>query len=122
MIERSLWSGIPVSVEFRKILAMLVLAALCFIAGIIVRTGPGLRAKNAVEETLLEKLPGYTLLRGRAGRVAGQGGRTRLCAGALRDRRGTGSGPDRRETGDGSYTIIGLDILSADASDARKED
>jgi hypothetical protein len=38
----------------------------------IVRTGPGLRAKNAVEARLLEKLPGYTLLRGLAGRVTGK--------------------------------------------------
>jgi hypothetical protein len=64
---------VPASVEFREILAILAilaLAAVCFIAGLIVRTGPGLRAKNAVEETLLEKLPGYTLLRGLAGRAS----------------------------------------------------
>jgi len=65
-------AGIPASVEFREILAILALAAVCFIAGIMVRTGPSLRAKNAAEETLLEKLPGYTLLRGLAGRVTGQ--------------------------------------------------
>jgi uncharacterized membrane protein len=65
-------AGIPASVEFREILAILALAAVCFIAGLIVRTGPGLRAKNAVEAMLLEKLPGYTLLRGLAGRVTGQ--------------------------------------------------
>ena len=65
-------AGIPASVEFREILAILALAAVCFIAGLIMRTGPGLRAKNAVEVTLLEKLPGYTLLRGLAGRVTGQ--------------------------------------------------
>jgi hypothetical protein len=63
-------AGIPASVEFREILAILALAAVCFIAGLIVRTGPGLRAKNAVEEAPLEKLPGYTLLRGLAGRAS----------------------------------------------------
>ena len=31
MIERSLRAGIPASVEFREILAILALAALCFI-------------------------------------------------------------------------------------------
>ena len=30
MIERSLWSGIPASVKFREILAILARAALCF--------------------------------------------------------------------------------------------
>jgi hypothetical protein len=92
-------AGIPASVEFREILAILALAAVCFIAGLIVRTGPGLRAKNAVEETLLEKLPGYTLLRASPDARHRSGGRTRLCAGARRDRRGTGSGSDCRETG-----------------------
>jgi uncharacterized membrane protein len=65
-------AGIPASVEFREVLAILALAVTCFIAGLIVRTGPGLRAKNAFEQAVLEKLPGYTLLRGLAGRVSGQ--------------------------------------------------
>ena len=39
---------LPASVHFREILAILALAAVCFIAGLVVRTGPGLRAKNAV--------------------------------------------------------------------------
>ena len=63
---------IPATVEFRQAAAILVLAAVCFIAGLIVRTGPGLRAKNACEAAILEKLPGYALLRGLAGRMAGQ--------------------------------------------------
>ena len=52
-------AGIPASVEFRGILAVLVLVAICFITGLIIRTGPGLRAKNAFEEAILSKLPGY---------------------------------------------------------------
>jgi uncharacterized membrane protein len=65
---------IPASIEFREVLAVLVLAAVCFIAGLIVRTGPGLRAKNAFEQVVLQRLPGYTLLRGLAARLTGQGG------------------------------------------------
>jgi uncharacterized membrane protein len=67
-------AGIPASLEFRGVLAVLALLALCFIAGLIVRTGPGLRAKNAFEQAVLEKLPGYALLRGLAGRITGQAG------------------------------------------------
>ena len=52
-------AGIPASVEFRGVLAVLVLVAICFVTGLIVRTGPGLRAKNAFEEAILSKLPGY---------------------------------------------------------------
>ena len=34
---------IPIAVEFRQILAIALLVAVCFIVGLIVRTGPGLR-------------------------------------------------------------------------------
>src|SRR5215472_12959885 len=63
---------VPASVQFREIVAVLVIVAVCFAAGLIVRTGPGLRAKNAFEGAVLERLPGYALLRGLAGRITGQ--------------------------------------------------
>lgn len=63
---------LPADVQFRRIIAFLIVVAICFFAGLIVRTGPGLRAKNAFDRMLLEKIPGYTLLRGLAGRVAGR--------------------------------------------------
>ncbi len=63
---------VPASVEFRQVLAAVLLVAACFLIGLIVRTGPGLRAKNACERALLERLPGYTFLRGLAKRLAGQ--------------------------------------------------
>src|SRR5512132_4538590 len=50
-------SQIPAAVEFRQVLAIALLVAVCFIVGLIVRTGPGLRAKNAFERSVLEKLP-----------------------------------------------------------------
>lgn len=62
---------IPVEVDFRQVIAILIVIAACFVAGLLVRTGPGLRAKNALERTVLEKIPGYTLLRGLTGRMAG---------------------------------------------------
>jgi hypothetical protein len=63
---------LPADAQFRRIIAMLIVVVVCFIAGLIVRTGPGLWAKNAFDRMLLEKIPGYTLLRGLAGRVAGR--------------------------------------------------
>jgi len=32
--------------------------AVCLVAGLVVRTGAGLRAKNALERSVLEKIPG----------------------------------------------------------------
>jgi uncharacterized membrane protein len=63
---------VPASVEFRQTVAILLLVCVCFLVGLIVRTGPGLRAKNACERAILEKLPGYTFLRGLAKRLAGE--------------------------------------------------
>jgi uncharacterized membrane protein len=65
---------IPAGVEFRQAVAILLLVVVCFVVGLMVRTGPGLRAKNAFELAVLEKLPGYTFLRGLAKRVTGSSG------------------------------------------------
>jgi uncharacterized membrane protein len=63
---------IPAGVELRQIAAILLLTVICFAAGLIVRTAPGRRAKNAFERAVLTKLPGYTLLRGLTGRLTGR--------------------------------------------------
>jgi uncharacterized membrane protein len=68
---RPITAQIPAEVEFRAVIAVLILIAVCFLAGLAVRTGPGLRAKNALERNLLERIPGYGLLRGLASRVTG---------------------------------------------------
>jgi len=62
---------IPASVHWRGLAAWAILIVACFLAGLVVRTGPGLRAKNAFEKAVLEKIPGYSLIRGLAGRVTG---------------------------------------------------
>jgi uncharacterized membrane protein len=63
---------LPPALQFRQVIAALLLVAICFVAGIVVRTGPGLAAKNALDRHLLERIPGYTLVRGLAARVAGR--------------------------------------------------
>jgi uncharacterized membrane protein len=62
---------IPADVELRSVIAIVILIAACFLAGLVVLTGPGLRAKNALEHALFKRIPGYNLLRGLAGRVTG---------------------------------------------------
>jgi uncharacterized membrane protein len=64
--------GLPPTLPFRELIAILVLIAVCFVSGIAVRTGPGLRAKSALERSLLERIPGYALIRGLAGRIVGK--------------------------------------------------
>ncbi len=49
---------IPAGAQFRQLIAVLIVLAVCFVAGIVVRTGAGLRAKSALERSVLEKNPG----------------------------------------------------------------
>jgi uncharacterized membrane protein len=62
---------IPAGAQFRQLIAVLIVLAVCFVAGIVVRTGVGLRAKNVLERSVLEKIPGYELVRGLTARVSG---------------------------------------------------
>ncbi len=62
---------IPAGAQFRQVIAVLIVLAVCFVAGIVVRTGAGLRAKNAFERSVLENIPGYELVRGLTARVSG---------------------------------------------------
>ena len=64
-------SQLPPEMHLRRIVALVIVVLVCFIAGLVVRTGPGLRAKSVLDRYLLERIPGYTLLRGLAGRITG---------------------------------------------------
>jgi uncharacterized membrane protein len=45
-------AAIPAGVQFRQVIAVLIVLVVCFVAGIVVRTGPGLRAKHALERVV----------------------------------------------------------------------
>ena len=63
--------AIPAGAQFRQVIAIVIALAVCLVAGLVVRTGAGLRAKNALERSVLEKIPGYALVRGLAERMSG---------------------------------------------------
>ena len=62
-------AALPPTMALRQLVSLLIVVVACFIAGLVVRTGPGLRAKSVLDRYLLERIPGYTLLRGLAGRI-----------------------------------------------------
>lgn len=70
--------SLPAGVEFRQAAAIILLVAACFVVGLLVRTSPGLRVKDAFEQAVLEKLPGYTFFRGLTSRLAGRSEEHRL--------------------------------------------
>jgi uncharacterized membrane protein len=65
---------IPAGAQFRQIIALMIVLAVCLVAGLVVRTSAGLRAKNALERSVLGKIPGYALVRGLAERLGGDAG------------------------------------------------
>jgi uncharacterized membrane protein len=97
---------VPASVEFRQIVAILLLVTICFVVGLVVRTGPGLRAKNAFELAVLEKLPGYTFVRGFAKRMAGHGDERTLEPALVEIEDALVPALIVEELDDGSYTVL----------------
>src|SRR5690242_15072225 len=66
-------SQIPDDIAFGGITAVLLLVAVCFVVGLIVRTRPGRTAKDVFENAVLEKLPGYSFVRNFTRRLTGRG-------------------------------------------------
>jgi uncharacterized membrane protein len=97
---------VPACVEFRQIVAILLLVAICFVVGLVVRTGPGLRAKNAFELAVLEKLPGYTFVRGLAKRLAGHSDERTLEPALVEIEDALVPALIVEELDDGSYTVL----------------
>ena len=97
---------IPATVQFRQVLAALAVIIVCFIAGLIARTGPGLRAKNAFELAVLEKLPGYGVLRGLAGRISGQTEESTFAPALVEIEEALVPALIIEELEDGSYTVL----------------
>ncbi len=57
--------------QLRHVAAIAGIVALCFVLGLITRTRVGKRAMGGFERGVLEKIPGFALLRGVARRVSG---------------------------------------------------
>jgi uncharacterized membrane protein len=55
------------------LLSLLAVAGLCFAAGLVLRTGIGSRSNAWLERVILERLPGYTMVRNLTGRFSGAG-------------------------------------------------
>lgn len=62
---------VPAAAEFRQLVAILIVLVACFLAGLVVRTGPGGRGVRELQRRVLEKIPGYKLLRSVITRLGG---------------------------------------------------
>lgn len=60
---------LPETVRHPILIASLLMLVICFVVGVALRTAIGLQARRAVEANLLERLPGYSTLRGVAEQI-----------------------------------------------------
>ena len=65
-------SHLPHSIAHPRVIAILILIGLCFLVGAAIQTVIGQKAERAAERAVLEKIPGYTVLRSLASRLSDQ--------------------------------------------------
>jgi uncharacterized membrane protein len=63
-------SHLPQTIAHPRVIGILVLVGLCFLVGAAIQTAIGQRAERAAERAVLEKIPGYTVLRSLASRLS----------------------------------------------------
>jgi uncharacterized membrane protein len=99
-------AAVPGTAQFRQVIAILIVLAVCFVAGLVVRTGIGLRAKNALERSVLERIPGYALVRGLAERVSGDSREGAFRPALVEVEDALAPGFIIEELEDGRYTVL----------------
>src|SRR5580765_3016024 len=55
-----------------ELLALLAIACVCFLVGVLIRTQLGQSVRERIEQSLLKRIPGYTTIRGLTRRLAGE--------------------------------------------------
>ncbi len=69
IIVKPVSKSLPAGIGHPLIIAILLMIAVCLFVGALLHTAIGRRAKEAVENNVLEKVPGYTTLRGLAEQI-----------------------------------------------------
>ena len=61
---------LPQAIGHPRVIAIVLLVAVCFAVGLLIQTAVGARIKSLVEQLVLDKIPGYTTLDGFAARLS----------------------------------------------------
>lgn len=64
--------NLPPTLPYHQIITALLIVIACFVCGMLMRTTLGALLKSSLETSVLEKIPGYELIRGLTGRLAGR--------------------------------------------------
>lgn len=95
-------------VEIATVVALLMILAACFLVGLVLRTRIGVASTRLVEDAVLNRLPGYTLLKTASRRIGGVEEGAVLSAG-LADLHGSDSRAIVlivEEHDDGAFTVL----------------
>jgi uncharacterized membrane protein len=71
-VVKPIASALPESWPAEQLLALLLVLAACFLVGVVVRSRIGDAAREWIEKNVLQRIPGYTMVRSLAHRVAGK--------------------------------------------------
>jgi uncharacterized membrane protein len=71
-LVRPLVRLLPEWLPAERVLSVLLVLLVCFLIGLVVRTRRGQAARTRIEDSLLRRIPGYTLFRSLTQRVAGE--------------------------------------------------
>ena len=99
-------AAIPAGTQFRQIIAILIALFVCLLAGLVVQTRSGRRAKNILERSVLRKIPGYTLVRRLAERLSGEETETAFQPALVEIEDALSPGFIIEELEDGRYTVL----------------
>jgi len=99
-------AAIPADARFRQGFAILIVLAVCLVVGLLVRTSLGMRVRNAFERAVLEKIPGYTLVRGLANRLSGDQRDVTFLPALVEVEDALSPGFIIEELEDGRYTVL----------------
>ena len=99
-------AAIPAGAQFRQVIAIVIVLVVCLIAGLIVRTRSGRRARKILEQSVLEKIPGYSLVRGLTDRMSGADGDGAFQPALVEVEDALSPGFIIEELEDGRYTVL----------------
>jgi len=63
---------LPAWMPAAQLLSVALILVVCFVVGLALRTAPGQALRSRLERSVLDKIPGYTLLRSLTQRLAGE--------------------------------------------------
>ncbi len=63
---------LPETVVHEKVVALILLLAICFVVGLLVRTQPGQRLGDWVRRHILDRIPGFSLVHGMTRQLIGE--------------------------------------------------